>query len=101
MHTESTRLKGVKGKNFEADIEYNQNIVAIHLPVIKVMNRETVLEMREMLKHWNQFFKTVGYEETYAAFDIEDDKMKKLVRLLNFEYIRDNLGFSIFRYIGE
>ena len=84
MHIESTRLKGVKGKNFEAD-----------------MNRETVLEMREMLKHWNQFFKTVGYEETYAAFDIEDDKMKKLVRLLNFEYIRDNLGFSIFRYIGE
>ena len=101
MTIQSKRLKGVQGKNFEADIEYNENLVAIHLPNIYVMNKDTVLEMREMLKDWNEFFKFVGYKETYAAFDVKDDKMRKLVRLLNFEYVRDNLGFSIFRYIGE
>jgi len=101
MTIQSKRLKGVQGKNFKADIEYNENLVAIHLPTIDVMNRDTVLEMREMLKDWNEFFKFVGYEETYAAFEENNHKMIKLVRLLNFEYVRDNLGFSIFRYIGE
>ena len=101
MTINSTRLKGVKGKNFEADIEYNENHVAIHLPNIEVFNKETFLEMKEMLRDWNAFFKTVGYQETYAAFFIHDDKMKKLVRMLEFEYVRDNVGFSIYRYIGE
>ena len=101
MTIQSKRLKGVQGVNFEAEIEYNEDLVAIHLPNIYVMNRDTVLEMREMLKDWNEFFKLVGYEETYAAFDKNNLRMKKLVKLLNFEYVRDNIGFSIFRYIGE
>lgn len=101
MEIHSTRLKGVRGKNFEADIEYNKNHVAIHLPKIETFNKETFLEMREMLKNWNDFFKTVGYEETYAAFFITDEKMKKLVTMLEFEYVRENIGFSIYRYIGE
>jgi hypothetical protein len=46
MTIQSKRLKGVQGKNFKADIEYNENLVAIHLPTIDVMNRDTVLEMR-------------------------------------------------------
>lgn len=100
METTSKRLKGVKGKNFEAEIEYNDNLVAIHLPSIKVFNKETLLEMKELLVEWDQFFKTVGYEETYAAFFVSDEKTKKLVNLLGFEYITENLGFSIYRYIG-
>jgi len=101
MTIQSKRLKGVQGKNFEADIEYNENLVAIHLPNIYVMNKDTVLEMREMLKNWNEFFKFVGYQETHVAFEENNLKMRKLVKLLNFEHIRDYTGFSIFKYIGE
>jgi hypothetical protein len=57
--------------------------------------------MKEMLSEWNLFFKTVGYEDTYVAFEPSNEKMKKLVRMLNFDYVIDNLGFSIYRYIGE
>lgn len=101
MHIPSKRLKGVRGKNFEAHIEYGENIVALHLPTVDKFDKETFLEMKEMLNDWDCFFKTVGYEETYAAFEHDDEKMKKLVSMLNFEYITDNLGFSIYRYIGE
>jgi hypothetical protein len=54
-----------------------------------------------MLKDWNEFFKFVGYQETHVAFEENNLKMRKLVRLLNFEHIRDYTGFSIFKYIGE
>lgn len=101
MNIPSKRLKGVKGKNFEAHIEYGENIVAIHLPTVETFDRETFLEMKSMLKDWDEFFKTVGYKETYAAFELSNEKMGKLVRMLSFEHVVDNLGFSIYRYIGE
>jgi hypothetical protein len=101
MEIPSKRLKGIKGKNFEAEIEYNSNLVAIHLPSIKVFNRQTLMEMKELLVEWDEFFKTVGYEDTHAAFFVSDEKTKKLVKMLGFEYITENLGFSIYKYIGE
>ncbi len=101
MHIPSRRLKGIKGKNFEAHIEYGENLVAIHLPTVDQFDKETFLEMKDMLNEWDHFFKTVGYEETYVAFEPDNEKMRKLVRMLNFEYVIDNLGFSIYRYIGE
>jgi len=101
MHIPSKRLQGVRGENFEAHIEYSQNLVAIHLPVVHKFDRSTFLEMKFMLEDWDTFFKTVGYEETYVAFDQNNEKMIKLVDMLKFEYITDNEGLSIFRYVGD
>lgn len=101
MHIPSKRLKGIKGKDFDVELEYNENIVAIHLPDIRTFTRETLFEMKELLIEWDEFFKTVGYEDTHVAFPISDTKMPKLVKMLGFEYITENIGFSIYKYIGE
>lgn len=101
MHTPSRLLKGMKGKNFEVDIEYSEDYIALHLPKVTKFNKETFLEMKDMLSELDCFFKTAGYRGTYVAFRPDNKKMKKLVSMLNFEYVMDNLGFSIYKYIGE
>lgn len=101
MHIPSKRLNGIRGENFEAHIEYGQDLVAIHLPYVSKFDRSTFLEMKFMLEDWDEFFKSRGYRDTHVAFDCNNDKLKKLVSMLGFEYLIDNDGLSIYRYIGE
>lgn len=101
MHIPSRRLTGIKGDNFEANIEYGSNLVAIHLPVVHKFDRATYFEMKYMLEDWDKFFKHCGYKDTYVAFDTNDIKIKKLVNMLGFEYLVDNEGLAIYRYLGE
>lgn len=101
MHITSKRLTGVRGKNFEAHIEYNDSLIAIHLPTVDKLNKSDFLEMKYMLEDWDLFFKQCGYKETYVAVGPDDLKVKKLVDKLGFEYIADNQNLSIYRYIGE
>lgn len=101
MHIPSKRLVGVRGKNFEAHIEYGESLIAIHLPTVDKFNKSDFLEMKYMLEDWDLFFKHCGYKETYVACGADDLKIKKLIDKLGFEYIIDNDNLSIYRYIGE
>lgn len=101
MDLTSKRLKGIRGENFEAHIEYNKDLVAIHLPYVYKFNKSTYLEMKTMLKEWDDFFKTCGYKETYVAFPVNDARLIKLVDKLGFMFVINNQGHSIYKYVGE
>ena len=100
MTISSTSLFGIKGEDFNIRLEYNKDFIIIHLPYVDKFTKSTYLEMKTLLEDWNTFFKTVGYKETFVAFDPNNQKITKLVRLLNFSYIGNNEGLSIYKYTG-
>jgi hypothetical protein len=97
----SKRLKGIQGSNFSVDLEYNKNYIIIHLPFIDKFTKSSLFEMKYLLDDWWGFFKTVGYTEIHAAVDLNNVKINKLLRNLNFKMIGKADGLNIWSYKGD
>ena len=96
---ESKNLFGIKGKNFDVRIEYNEDYVIVHLPKVEVFNKSSFLEMKKLLKDWLDFFKTLGKENIFAAVEI-GTKENKLASMLNFKYAGRSENMNVYIY-GE
>lgn len=91
----STRLKGIRGSNFEVDLEYNDQLIFIHLPQLEKFTRGTLIEWKYLLEDWYPFFKTMGYQTLFAAVDPES-RISKVLVLLNFELLAIENGLAIY-----
>ena len=94
---ESKSLFGIKGSNFDVRIEYNEDYVIVHLPSIEKFNKETLIEMQDLLVNWLQFLKTLGKDKIHAAVKI-NSKENKLTKLLNFKYLGSAEDMNIYSY---
>lgn len=93
----SKSLMGIRGSNFDVRLEYNEDFIIIHLPSIEKMTKSVFMEMVVLLNDWWDFFRTVGYSAVFAAVEPED-KINKLVHMLNFKYIGQNQGYLIYQF---
>jgi hypothetical protein len=81
---ESNRIRLFNRQNFGIDVEYNKEVIVIHLPWITKFSVSTFKEMKQDLKEFSHFFNTVGYSKLYAAVDTNDIKIKTLLKKLGF-----------------
>lgn len=97
----SRRLKSVRGSTFAVDLEYNKDYLIIHLPTVEKFTKSTYFEMLYMLDDWWDFFKTVGYVEIHAAVEVNNTRINRLLRKLNFRLIGSSKNMNIWSYRGE
>ena len=98
---QSSELFGLCGKNFKLRIEYSEDFAILHLKEITKFSKETFLEMRQMLKDWNKFMKSVGYSGTHAGVPMDNMAMIRIVSALGFKHIWTNDGLYIYFYEGD
>ena len=92
---DSTRLKGIRGSNFEVDLEYNDELIFIHLPHLDKLTKATITEWRDLLSNWYPFFKTMGYEALFAAVPT-GSRIERVLPLIGFEYISKADGYAVY-----
>ena len=97
----SSSLHGIKGENFEVRLEYTDEYVIAHFPVIHRFTKETFQEMKIFLEDWTQFFQTMGYQGTSAALAKDNEKMVRLVSGLGFKHVGTTEDMYVFLYTGE
>jgi hypothetical protein len=81
---DSESLTFIETKNYTIRLEYNEDYVIAHLPTA-TMTKETFLDMKDRLKSWYRFFRVAGYEGVFAAVDPKDQKIARLLSMLEFK----------------
>ena len=101
MTTQSKMVKGIQGSNFEIVLEYGENLLCIHLPVVGKFNKNTFLEMKYMLEDWSGLFRAAGYPMMISAIEKDNTKTIKLAKMLSFKKIDQFETIDIYGYTGE
>lgn len=91
----STRLKGIRGSNFEIDLEYNDELIFIHLPHLDKLTKSTITEWKYLLEDWVPFFKTMGYQTLFAAVD-QGSRIERVLPLIGFEFLAKADSYAIY-----
>ena len=91
----STRLKGIRGSNFEVDLEYNDELIFIHLPHIDKLTKATITEWRVLLGNWYPFFRTMGYQTLFAAVP-QGSRIERVLPLIGFEFLELADTFAVY-----
>lgn len=81
---ESKRIRILNTEDYYVEIEYNEDIIAVHLPWIRVLNKKVYKELKEALVNYSDFFRTIGKAKVYAAVNTDDIKIKKFLKNLGF-----------------
>lgn len=81
----SKSLVAIETKNYTIRLEYNEDYVILHLPSIDKMTKGTFLDMKYRLEDWYGFFTTAGYAGIFAAVDPNNQKIQKLLKMLQFK----------------
>ena len=93
----SKNLDGIKGSCFSIRLEYNKELIILHLPTIDKMTKEVLVEMKTMLKDWYEFVKTIGDKSIFVAVKPEH-KINKLIRMLDFKYIGKDEVYFVYQF---
>ena len=99
MRSES--LHGISFKDFDIRLEYTEEYVIAHFPRIDKFTKGVFQDMQIALEDWTKFFKTMGYQGTSAAVDVDNIKMIRLVSGLGFEHQGTADDMHVFMYRGE
>lgn len=97
---QSTDLYGIRGSCFSVRVEYTPDFIVWHLANVETYTKSVVLEMREVLKDWSEFFAVIADKPIYAAAP-KGDKIHKLIKLLHFTYLGEQGGMLVYQYTGE
>lgn len=93
----SKKLNGIKGSCFSIQLEYNEDFIILHLPIVDKMTKEVLIEMKTMLSDWWLFVKTVGYKAIFAAVK-PNHKVNKLLQMLDFKYVGEDKGYFVYQF---
>lgn len=93
----SKKLNGIKGSCFSIQLEYNEDFIILHLPIVDKMTKEVLIEMKTMLSDWWLFVKTVGYKAIFAAVE-PNHKVNKLLQMLDFKYVGEDKGYFVYQF---
>lgn len=97
----SNRITLIKKEEYEVGLEYTDQFFVLHLPYVKKFTKTVYLDMLETLESIEQFASVVGYQDVYAVVFTQDDKMKKFLGKLNFNYVDDYEGMAVFAMKGK
>lgn len=81
---ESNRIRILETEDYYVEIEYSSEVIAVHLPWIRVLNKKVYKELTKALKEYSTFFRVLGKEKLYAAVDTNDIKIKRFLKKLGF-----------------
>jgi hypothetical protein len=81
-------------------VEYTPDFIIWHLANVETYNKSVILEMREMVESWSKFFLAIADKPIFAAAH-KDDKIHKLLKLLDFTYLGEQDDMLVYQYIGE
>lgn len=87
-------------EDYEVRLEYNREILAVHLPVVYKFNKSVWVSMQMKLEEIYDFSVGLGYPDLHCAAPVDDQKTNKLAQKLGFEYLADHSGLSVYRYKG-
>jgi hypothetical protein len=93
----SKRLTLVNKDNYVVDLEYNEDFVILHLPLVTKMTKDTYLDMRDSFEKFVDFVATIGHDYIWVAISPEDNLTAKLITKLGFNYEIDSEGLAVYR----
>lgn len=82
------------------ELEYSDKFIAIHLPRVEKFSKTLYATMQEYAEELDDFVKTVGFQNLYAAIKPEDELTIKLAERLGFNFLAQNDGLNVYVY-GE
>ena len=97
----SKRLTLVETPDYIVDLEYNEYFAILHLPFVREFNRTVYTEMRVKMEELAIFFKTLGYENVWAAVPETNELIQKFLTRLKFEPLGQANGMVVFGYKGD
>ena len=98
MH--STRLNLIDNDDFSLDAEYNEKYFILHLPRFNP-SKGAVMALKDKLSDLHKMVGVTQWEHIWTGVDPKDDKMKKLMRMVNAEYQGTADGVDVYLYMGE
>jgi RimJ/RimL family protein N-acetyltransferase len=81
----SKRLRVVERDDYAVDLEYNEEFLIIHLPYVWKFNKGVFTDMLFTLENFSDFFKVSGFKYLYAAVDMNNLKIRRLLVKLGFK----------------
>jgi hypothetical protein len=97
---QSKNLYGIRGSCFSIRVEYTPDFIIWHLASVDKYTKSLVLELKEMLSDWSEFFQDVAGKPIYVAAH-KDDKIHKLIKRLGFEYLGEQDDTLVYQHVGE
>ena len=97
---QSKNLYGIQGSCFSVRIEYTPDFIIWHLANVETYTKSVVLEMREILEEWSEFFAMISDKPIYAAAH-KGEKIHKLLKLLHFTQLGEQDDMLVYQYTGE
>ena len=89
-----------EGEDYEFRLEYNREVLIVHLPVVYKFNRSVFISMEMKLEDIYDFSVGLGYPSLHCAVPIGNTKVARLAKLLGFVFFADHDGYSVFKYKG-
>lgn len=83
----SFRITIAETDRYKVDLEYNQYLVAIHIPSLPKFTKSVYFDMDLKFKEIEQFCKEVGYKDLWVALDPSKTMLKKFAEKLGFSYV--------------
>lgn len=87
-----------ENKDYSVRLEYNKDYVIIHLPYIFKMTKEVFQDMQFKLDDWYNFFVTMDHTRIHAAIAPDNQRMERLLTMLEFKFIGTADNMSVFEY---
>lgn len=99
--TASNSIMLFENEHYGVRLEYNQNFAIVHLPYTHNMAKGVFLDMKYKLEDWWKFLSTVGYSAIWCAVNPDDEKINKLVTMLDFKEAGFADNMRVYKYTGE
>ena len=78
-------FRGIKGDGFEVSLEYNSELVFLHLDSVDKMNTKTFRELKRFLDQSYELFTTVGYKALFTNVPLDRQDIIRLDKMLGFK----------------
>jgi len=101
--TEDTRFfRGIEGDGFEVSLEYNEQVLFVHLDRVTKMNTKTFKKIRGFLEQAYEMFSMLGYKAIFTCVPDEREDILRLDRMLGFKpFAKLNENSTILIYEGK
>lgn len=96
----STRISLVENEDFHLELEYNEDYFILHLPRFKP-SKGAVLHLTDKLDELEKMISVTQWNHIWAGVRPDDDKIKKLIRMVGGEYMGTADNIDVYLMRGE
>jgi len=87
-------------EDYECRLEYNRDVLIVHLPAVYKFNRSVLISMQIKLEDIYDFSVGLGYPSLHCAVPIGNTKVARLAEICGFVFFANHDGFSVYKYKG-